>query len=214
MVLGWMVATATASPGSAGAVHLGAMPLPGGTAYGGGGGLVAWTPDGAAAAPIVEAGVGLTDRVALTLQAATVVPEPPGYPVLLSGRYLLLDQPDVRIAVTGNLTVLPLRDEEPLEIHLDPGVAIDAGGEKVRFDAAIPVWGVSSVGRYVGVERFPVPILSTLGVNFALGDHQRLRFGLPELLSWHYRGERMYADIGGATVLVAGAVWTKVGVVF
>jgi hypothetical protein len=205
---------AAASPGSAGAVHLGAQPLPAGTAFAGFAGGLAWTPDGAVGAPLVEVGTALGDRFALTAMAGVTAPLEAA-PALISGRWIASDDPELRVSLGLSATVLPYVGDEPgLEIHLSPVLALDGGGEKLRFDVAIPFWGISSYNEYIGLERFPVPTLSSFGVSGRLGEHQRLRFGLPELISWHYRGESLYVDLGGITVLVAGAVWAKVGVIF
>lgn len=206
---------ALASPGSAGALHLGAQPLDAGTQFAGFAGGFAWTPEVAVGAPMVEFGSAIGDRFAVTALAGVTAPVVSA-PALVSGRFLAVDSPGVRLAATLSATVIPefVADVPGVGVHLSPGLALDAGGEKVRFDAAVPFWGLSSYNQYVGIERFPVPIFSTFGVSGALGEHQRLRFGLPELLSWHYRGKNVYVDVGGVTVLVVGAMWVKVGAVF
>lgn len=213
-----LLSSASASPGSFGALHLGASPLQSGTQFAGFGGGVAWAGSSAVAAPVVEAGSALGDRFAVTALAALALPGTPAAPLLVQGRALVVDQDDVRFAVTLSALAIPYfdrQDTNALETHLTPGFAVDAGGEEVRFDASVPIWGVSSFNQYFGIERFPVPLVSTFGVNFAVGEHQRLRVGLPELVSWHYRGDdNVYVDIGGATVLLAGFAWLKVGAAF
>jgi hypothetical protein len=210
----FLSSVAAASPGSAGAVHLGAQPLPAGTQFAGFAGGLLWTPGGAVGAPLVEVGTALGDRFALTATAGVTAPVE-AVPALISARWIAVDDEETRVSLGLSATVLPyVGIEDGVEVHLTPVLALDSGGEKLRFDAAIPLWGISSYNQYVGFERFPVPVLSTFGVSGRLGEHQRLRFGLPELLSWHYRGERVYVDIGGITVLVAGAMWAKVGVMF
>jgi hypothetical protein len=213
-MISFLSSVAAASPGSAGAVHLGAQPLPEGTQFAGMAAGMAWTPDGAVGVPLVEVGTALGERFALTAMAGVTAPVEVA-PALISGRWIAVDDPEMRVSLGLSATTLPYVGDEPgVEVHLTPVLGLDGGGEKVRFDATIPFWGLSSYNQYVGFEHFPVPVLSSFGVSGRLGEHQRLRFGLPELLSWHYRGEKVYADIGGVTVLVAGAMWAKVGMVF
>lgn len=212
-------AAALASPGAGGAVHLGALPMPRGTRYVGigiGAGYLGFRP---AAAPVVEAGTALGDRFAVIGLVGAELGWQVEVPVHLAGRWLAVDRPSARVAVTLAQTVVPpVRElERPLELHTTPGIAVDVGGERVRFDAAVPIWGVSSFGPTFGLERFPVPLLSTLGVDVLVGDdpgRHRVRVGWPELVSYHYRGEQVYVDVGGGTVLVAGSAFFKVGALF
>lgn len=214
MWLAWIGAS-WASPGSSGAVHLGAEPLERGASFAGAGVGFGWSLfAGAAVVPMIEGGAATGERSVVTAQVGALPSYTGAVPALVSARYLLADTESVHFGVSGNLSVFPFVNGDPAQVHLDPGLVLETGGDWVRFDAAVPLWGVSSAGRYVGFERYPVPLYSTIGVSFLQGEHHRVRVGLPELLSYHYRGEHTYFDVGGGTILLAGVAFTKIGWVF
>lgn len=210
-----MIAVAGASPGSAGAVHLGAVPVTD-QAWAGVGGTVFWRfTDGAGAAGTPHAEVGAAiGRTAFSVQGAVTVPGAEVVPFLASGRYLAVDRDNLHFAVT--LQYAGAVVDGPYTSHLMPGFAAEWGrDEKVRYDLAVPLWGLSSYDKYVGPERYWfIPLFFTAGASFRLNDQQRLRLGFPELVSWHLRTERAYVDIGGLPLVVVGGLWAKFGLVF
>ena len=58
------------------------------------------------------------------------------------------------------------------------------------------------------------PLYGTMGIDFLVSEKQRIRFGVPELFSWHVEGNGFYFDLGGVTIGVAGALWGKIGARF
>lgn len=213
------VSTALASPGSFGAAHLGSEPISAGTAWAGTGAIVLWHTEGGTGGVGLEGGAALGGRAAVGLQLGTDFVEAAGVAAALAGRYLLVDDDGVHVAATWTSFVMPLRDGYQLDgwrtftAH-SPGIALDVGGQRVRFDLAVPIWGFTSYDRFFGLSRVPFPLYGTLGVDLLLAGGHRLRFGLPELFSWSWRGERAYVDLGGVTVVAAGAIWTKFGLTF
>ena len=172
-------------------------------------GAETWATSSAAKADAVEA---LGARFALKGVIALDIIRRERVPIILSGRWLAVDRDDIRFAVTLTETIVPpAGDFYPLETHLSPGFALDAGGERVRFDLSVPLWGISTVGSEFGLERFPVPIFTSGGVNLMIHENHRVRIGWPELGSYHFTTEHFFFDVGCSTVLLAGTAWVKVG---
>ncbi len=210
-----LAALAEASPGHAGIAHLGAQLVAADEQWAGVGAGTAYDIYGAQAGWLVEAGTAVGDRGALHLQLGSELLVR-GQGASLSGRYLLVDRQSIRLAVTGQWVWFTYQDFDGarfVESKLSPGLAIDAGGEKVRFDAAVPVGGLISVNQFVGPARFPFPLAGTLGVSFQVHERHRIRVAIPEVVSWHYRAERFYFD-AGLLPLPFGFGWFKLGAIF
>jgi len=215
-----LVHRASATPGYNGALHIGAQPIDE-VAWAGTGGGAAWSVLDANAAYGVlglEAGASFAKRGAVHLMFGTDATAQ-AVPVAVAGRWLAVDGEDFRLAVTLQSLVVPIVGDE-IDVDWDlwtatsPGVAIDTGGKVVRFDLALPIWGITSYDGAVGPSRTVFPLYGTMGIDFLVNDKQRIRFGVPELFSWHVEGKRYYFDLGGVTIGVAGALWGKIGARF
>lgn len=211
MVFLWVASWAAASPAHQGAVHIGAAPVEPGTAWAGTGvggffgGLQKVTAG-------VEAGAALGRRGAAHLIVGGAPYDDGGWLVAASGRWLALDHPGIRVAITGHYWAFRgFESRWGIEMRLSPGFALDAGSKRVRVDLSAPLFGLTKVGRFVGPSYHPLPIAGTVGVSASLdpeGRH-RLRLGVLEGVSYHHQGSRAYVDLG----ITVGAVWGKVGVV-
>jgi hypothetical protein len=221
-MLALLVSAALAAPGSAGAVHIGASFLDPGTSWAGMGGLAVWGSGGWAATGL-EAGsaLGPEGRGAFSV-AAGIDQYADALPLVVGVRHLLVDEERFRLAATGQALVLPVLpggwidgiQEGDVATWWSPGLALEAGSERVYWDLSVPVWGITTFNQYVGFARTPFPLAATTGLNVEIGEHHRLRVGLPELLSWSIRTGDVYFDVGGFTIGPAGVVWTKLGAVF
>ncbi len=226
MIVAWTT-LAAASPGSAGALHMGSLPVPSGTTWVGAASGAAWSVEGEwfGLTPGIEVGGAPTDRTVISVQGGTVLADDPGtslttVPLALGARWTFHERPGLRVAATWNSVAVRYWDPEPrfgdesfLWTGHSPGLALDAGGERVRFDLSVPVWGITSWDRYVGLAPSPFPMGATIGLGVQVAEGHRLRFGLPELFQWSWRHERVYLDLGGLPLGVVGAVWAKVGVI-
>jgi hypothetical protein len=213
-----LASPAVATPGYNGALHIGAQPIDE-VAWAGTGGGVAWlVPEAAYGVFGAEGGLSFAEKGAVHLMFGTDATAQ-AVPVALAGRWLFVDGDDFRFAATLQTLVVPIIGDE---IDVDwksstatsPGIAIDTGGRVVRFDLALPIWGITSYDGAVGVSRVAFPLYGTMGINFVLNEKHRIRFGVPELFSWHVEGNGYYFDLGGVTIGVAGAVWGKIGARF
>jgi hypothetical protein len=213
-----LVPSARGTPAYNGALHIGAQPVDE-VAWAGFGGGTAWSVQDAAYGVFgLEAGAAFAKKGAVHLMFGTDATAQ-AVPVGLAGRWLLVDEEDVHFAVTLQSLVVPVvGDEWDVDFDLytatSPGVALDAGGRVVRFDLAVPVWGITSYDQYVGFSKLVFPLGATIGIDFRVSDRQRIRFGVPELFSWHVEGNGFYFDLGGVTIGLAGALWGKVGARF
>ena len=228
MSVGWLVGWLLtgggfASPGHAGVAHIGAEPVAPGTTWVGGAAGVGYSLYGGASGGFgVEAGTAIGSRGAFQAGVYASPALETGWfrgAGTASGRYNVVQREGLRLAVTGQLLAASYREftDEPQIVRtwLSPGLAIDTGSPRVRFDAALPVGFVVTYNQFVGLANFPFPLGGTLGVSGLVGSQRRhrLRFGLPEFFSWHYRGDRAYVDVGGIP-FVAGFFWLKVGHTF
>lgn len=211
-----MVSSASAAPGQFGSLHLGTAPVERGwvgVAAGAG-----WSvAEGAGALVLVEAGapVGRGGAISVAAGGTPYSGRAGGAGMAVSGRWLVVDTPGVRLAPTLQFVgVIDAFDPGPpvFETRLAPGIAVDAGGERWRVDLAVPFFGIGSVNQFVGVTRNPFPLAATVGVSRTIGPKRRarLRFGLPEGLSWHYQSDRAYVEFGGL-IFPSGMVWVKTG---
>lgn len=158
----------------------------------------------------IDAGFAPTDRLGLRASVLTAGEGDPTSGLLggtLGVRYLVVDGPRFRLApfaagavgtagegVTGTL------------VGWTAGVAFEAGGEHVWFDAAVPLVAGLAVPPGNGDEShavvsIPYTILgSEVGVTVAVAEDHRVRAGLASImptLSYRYAGSPVYA---GATV--------------
>lgn len=213
LALGW-TSSAFAAPGQFGALHLGSAPVERGWAGVGAG--VGWSLGSRAGALLtVETGAPIGERGAMSVIVGGTPHSRGGAGTAVSGRWLVVDRPGIRFAPTLQLAGW-LNEFNPgparLETRLAPGIALDAGGERWRFDLAVPFFGVGSVDQFVGVTRAPFPLAATVGVSTTVGAKRRarIRFGLPEGLSWHFQSDRAYVEFGGL-VYFSGTLWFKMG---
>lgn len=212
----WMslVEAALGSPGHAGAAHIGAQPVGAGQVWFGVGPLMTWSYQPSYLVGGVEVGTSIGERAVVHGMFGG---SPFGdWGASVSGRYNALNRPGIRLAVTGQLVVFNAADSGwGVESRLSPGVAIDTGGAHWRFDAAVPLFGFVTVNQYVGPSYFPFPLAATLGVNWLPGDSgkHRVRLGLPDGISYHFRARRFYADVGTLPLGSNGLVWFKVGAI-
>src|SRR5262245_1473288 len=147
---------AAATPGYNGALHIGARPIDE-VAWAGTGGGAAWAiPDGGAAYGVfgLEAGASFAKKGAVSVMFGTDATTQ-AVPFAVAGRWLLADEDDFRFAVTLQSLWVPIIDDEigvdwSLFTATSPGIALDAGGRVVRFDLAVPVWGITSYDEAVG----------------------------------------------------------------
>ncbi len=214
-----LVPRALGTPGYNGALHIGAQPVDE-VAWAGTGGGAAWSVPSEAAYGVfgAEVGASFAKKGAVHLMFGTDATTQ-AVPIGVAGRWLVVDEEDVHLAVTLQSLWVPVVDDE-IDVEWDlwtatsPGVALDAGGKVVRFDIALPIWGITSYDGAVGPSRTLFPLYGTMGIDFIVGEKQRIRFGVPELFSWHVEGDGFYFDLGGVTIGVAGALWGKFGARF
>ena len=211
MALSWAVA----SPGHFGPAHLGSAPVEAGDQWVGvGGGAFGVIAYGALVGGIVEAGGALGERGALHAMVGVNGLYEFGAGATFSGRHLLVEEDAIRLAVTGQLLVFGTpRDFDPfVQTRLSPGIALDTGSRRVRFDLAWPIWGIGSYNQYVGPARTLVPMAFTAGLNVIVGSEyrHRLRYGVIEGFSYGLTEEALYVDVGVGLLPVPNA-WFKVG---
>jgi len=208
-----LTTTALAAPARYGALHVGTAPAEIGWAAAGG--AVGWLGAQVGGALMAEAGTPIGDRTALGLAVGGTPYTEGGLGALASARVVVLDQPHVRVAPTLQLAFASWATNPGpgvFETRLSPGIALDAGGERWRFDLSLPVSGLTTVNRFVGPTRVPFPLGGTIGVSSVVGPRKRarLRFGLPEGLSWHLTTERGFIDVGGFPFVIGG-VFVRAG---
>lgn len=164
---------------------------------------------------------GLTDTVAMQVrtQAGPVFADGRTYPLVfgyLGARWLVVDNPGLKLAPTVGTLALQ-RPDDGLIGGAAVGVALDAGGERVRFDMSWPLLGVAFQGAFpILVPPWAGLLATELGVTIALGDHA-LRLGTTAwfpMLTWRYRPSGpLFLDVSvGAAPEFGPHAGTQVGV--
>ncbi|MBM4366982.1 MAG: hypothetical protein FJ102_12285 [Deltaproteobacteria bacterium] len=206
-MLSLLVSLASANEISAGYVFPGAAAADRGSmSVGASGGMLATSTEGVSVVTL-DAALAPTDRLGLR---ASFLGAGEGNPLAgvsgatLGARYLVVDKEKFRFAPFGAVAVGSVAGGDTLG-GFAAGVALEAGGERVWFDCAVPVVaGLLTPDGYgddtVTVVGFPLTAAgSELGVNWRMGEHHRLRAGVVSVapvLSYRYEATHWYA---GAT---------------
>ncbi|MFZ5475502.1 MAG: hypothetical protein ACOZNI_01900 [Myxococcota bacterium] len=151
---------------------------------------------GVFAGPVLSGRVGLTDRVAAQGAAAGVATPDfsAGYVGgALAVRALVVDGARVRVApwIAGMGAGF-------VDLYAGTGgIALDVGGDRVRFDLSVPVVALAYDGRDVGVTAGSL-LASEVGFAWMLGRGHAVRVGMWSLapgLAWSWAGDRWTADV-------------------
>lgn len=170
---------------------------------------------GVFAGPVVAWRVGAGDRVAVQGVALGMVG--PEGPVGFAGsavavRAMVVDGRRVRVApwVAGVGSGF-------FDVYgAVAGVALDVGGEHVRFDLSVPVVAATYDGHDVSVSVDAL-LASEVGFAWMLGDGHALRVGMWSLapgVGWSWTGERWTADAALHSAGIATVGEARVGVRF
>ncbi len=142
-----------------------------------------------------------TDRVAFQVDAALAGSTDAPHPGLAAGaRYLLVNSEHFRFAATAEAAGLDVAGE--LYTGAMAGLAVEAGGHGVWFDASTPWVAVTSgQGQVTAYGVYPL-ITSELGLNVRINEHYWLRFGTASIflvISYAYEADFYYlrADLTG-----------------
>jgi hypothetical protein len=162
----------------------------------------------------VEASLALGPRWALFATGFVSTPEIELGPTQLTSlRWLAVDRPGVHLAPM--LSVVSIY-ERPLQGSVGPGLAMEGGGERWRFDLSVPtIAGVGAhfddYGEY-GLGPAILAEASELGVTRHGDGAGRFRIGIvPPSLGWGLRTDRLYVDVSGMFALIAFGGTVKVG---
>jgi hypothetical protein len=165
----------------------------------------------------------LTDSVAVQArtQVGPVFADGRTYPLAfgyVGARWLVVDNPAIKVAPTLGTLALQ-RPDDGLIGGAAVGVALDAGGERVRFDMSWPLVGFAFQGAFpLFVPPWAGLLATEVGVTIALGDHA-LRVGTTAwfpMATFRYRPDgRVFVDVSvGAGVEFGPTAGTVVGVRF
>lgn len=160
-------------------------------------------------------GIGLTNRIAV---------------FGLVGRTSLLDGPvglhqaSVRLHAVStdafNLALFLTHQgawRRPHQASLGVGLALEGGGERVRYDVTVPTfvgvrtrlregdWGLGLGNLVPGFD---------LGVTFGTHRVSRLRLGFPASFTWQVRGRHLFFDLSVTPLVVVLGASARVGVRF
>lgn len=208
-----LVSLASANEISAGYVFPGAAAADKGSmSVGASGGVLTTSSEGVSVVTL-DAALAPTDRLGLRanfLGAGQGSPLSGVSGATLGARYLVVDKEKFRFAPFGAVAVGSVAGSDTLG-GFAAGVALEAGGNTVWFDCAVPVLaGLVTPDGYaddnVTMVGFPLTAAgSELGVNWKVGEHHRLRAGLVSvapMLSYRYEATHWYvgATAGGIAV--------------
>jgi len=118
------------------------------------------------------------------------------------------------VARPGGIGIAPFADVTKTSVNsgfASAGVALEGGGERLRFDAALPLMvRTDTASRSGDVHLYgPLMALATtgeLGLSWHATDHHGLRLGLISImpnLSWCWAGGSWFGDVTVATLPVS-----------
>ncbi|MBX2800653.1 MAG: hypothetical protein KTR31_23435 [Myxococcales bacterium] len=173
----------------------------------------------------VSLGLGITDRVAVfgrvagTRWVEGVVPGEPTAPPQLGAFSLVAVRVNLVQRDTIDLGLLVSQTafwERPIRGNVGLGFALNAGNERVRFDLSVPgalAARASSVDGEYGLRSAWLANGLEIGVTWYVGEHHRLRAGLP-VFTWGIYGDHWYLDLSASVLLVINGAAAQVGVRF
>jgi hypothetical protein len=135
-----------------------------------------------------------------------------GVAALGSVRVLAVDTERFRLAPTLSMGGIPVG------WSMAPGLAMEGGGEVIRWDASVSLltFGVGGGQAYVG-PLYSGLAASEAGLSCLLGDHNRVRVGMVSALpsvSWKHTRKHWHLDMTVASLLVVNMVQLRTGVRF
>lgn len=218
-----LLSVAAASEGFAGLVLPNASPMEAGDGFAGAHAYVHRDPFSWAGGGGIEAVVAPHDRVALSMRALVVPDEWPIVLGLVGARYLAVEGDRFRLAPWVGLGGLVQYEagnfwDGPEGGGLAVGgLALEAGGPRLRFDLSSPLLGVplgwlagpaqkdSGGGEYwpyVALNLFVWVAATELGVTWRAAEHHEVRLGMESVvptLAWRYLGEHVYLQLTATT---------------
>lgn len=126
----------------------------------------------------------------------------------MGGRYLLVDQPWLRLAPFVALG-FAATTETPTLFFPAVGASVEAGSERVWFDGSMPlVVGVVTEESGEAAPVYVMPALVEAGINVRIGERHVVRVGTASLslnARYQYEAERWYGGVALGGLVIPGS---------